>query len=219
MHPPADPREGYRKVLLKLIPEGAVDQIADWILLYNFNLKITKPRASKFGDYTPPVKHNRHLITINHDLNPYNFLITLVHEIAHLVTHDKYLTMIHRLKPHGMEWKNEFKKLIRPFMHAHIFPEDVLVVLHTYMQNPAASSCSDVSLLRVLRRYDKHQTKRVHLEELPPGSMFKAGTNRLFTKGKKQRIRFECTEVKTNRKYLFHPLAEVEPVYRTLFDD
>jgi len=213
-----DPREVYKKILVKLIPEASVETIAEWILRYNFNLKITRSRASKFGDYTPPSKRSRHLITINHDLNPYNFLITLVHEVAHLVTHEKHLTRIHQVKPHGIEWKNEFQHLIQPFMHRDIFPEEVLTVLHKYMRNPAASSCSDISLLRVLRKYDKEPSRLLHLEELPAGSIFKAGSERMFTKGKKHRVRFECTEMHTQRKYLFHPLAEVEPVYRTLFE-
>lgn len=214
----SDPRENYKKVLVKLIPEPAVDTIADWILHYNFNLKITESRASKFGDYTSPSKHNRHLITINHDLNPYNFLITLVHEIAHLVTYQKYEIIYRRIKPHGIEWKNEFQSLIKPFLKEEVFPKEVLVVLINYMQNPAASSCSDVHLLRVLRNYDKKKHNRVHLEELPYKSVFKLGQTRMFEKGQKLRVRFECIEINTKRKFLVHPLAEVEPVYQTLFD-
>jgi hypothetical protein len=86
------------------------------------------------------------------------------------------------------------------------------------MQNPAASSCSDVQLLRVLRNYDVKKTNKVHLEEIPYMSIFKLGTERLFQKGQKLRVRFECIEIKTKRKYLVHPLAEVEPVSQTLFD-
>jgi hypothetical protein len=213
-----DPKENYKKVLVNLIPEKAVNTIADWILHYNFNLKITPSRASKFGDYTAPSKHNRHLITINHDLNPYNFLITLVHEIAHLVTFQKYQLIYRSIKPHGVEWKNEFQTLIKPFLNEEIFPSDVLKSLISYMQNPAASSCSDVQLLRILRNYDKRKTNKVHLEEIPYKSVFKLGSERLFQKGQKLRVRFECIEIKTKRKYLVHPLAEVEPVSQTLFD-
>ena len=213
-----DPKENYKKVLVKLIPEKAVDKIADWILHYNFNLKITPTRATKMGDYTAPSKHNRHLITINHDLNQYNFLITLVHEIAHLVTFQKHQLIIRTVKPHGIEWKNEFQTLIKPFLNQEIFPADILNSLQAYMQNPAASSCSDVHLLRILRNYDKKKSNKVHVEELPYKSIFKLGSTRLFEKGKKFRLRFECIEIKTKRKYLVHPLAEVEPVLEALFD-
>ena len=173
LKPHQDPKENYKKILVKLIPEKAVDVIADWILHYNFNLKITPSRATKMGDYTAPSKHTRHLITINHDLNPYNFLITLVHEIAHLVTFQKYHLIFRNVKPHGIEWKNEFQTLIKPFLNQEIFPADVLVSLQAYMQNPAASSCSDMHLLRTLRNYDLKKSNKVHLEELPYKSIFK----------------------------------------------
>lgn len=207
----------YKEVLHKYLPENVLDTVCDWILHYNFNLKITESRRTKLGDYTSPSAHSRHQITINHDLNPYNFFITLVHEIAHLSVYNNHKEKIRNIKPHGTEWKHEFKKLIHPFLNEKVFPQDVLQALVKYMHNPAASSCSDIHLLRILKKYDNEKKRKVYLEELPPKSIFRLGDNRLFEKGLKKRVRFVCLEINTKRTYLVHPLAEVEIVQQAMF--
>lgn len=211
-----DPKIKYKEILSKYIPELAVDTMADWILHFNFNLKITENRTSKLGDYRHPFRGERHIITINHNLNHYSFLITLVHEIAHLTTWNKHKNTA---KPHGDEWKNEFKVLMQYFLKAEIFPTDVLFALKSYMFNPAAASCTDDKLMRVLRKYDSPKIKTVHVEELPLHSIFKMKNERYFVKGEKIRKRYKCKEIKTNLIYLFSPLAEVFPVTPALFPD
>lgn len=197
--------ERNQSILSKYLPEQSVSTIAQWIYKYDFKLKIKKSRSSKYGDYRPPHAGKNHIITINHDLNKYSFLITLVHEIAHLTCYNKYKDSV---SPHGEEWKLEFKMLMNYFLHEHIFPEDVFKALKKYMSNPAASSCSDVNLLRVLKKYDERD-KTILLEEIAEGSTFMYGSERLFIKGEQIRKRFKCKEVKTKRIYLFNPLTEV----------
>ncbi|MBK9479371.1 MAG: SprT-like domain-containing protein [Bacteroidetes bacterium] len=211
-----DPKSKYKEILLNYLPEPAVDTMADWILHFNFNLKITENRASKLGDYRPPINNSRHSITINHNLNKYAFLITLVHEIAHLTTFEKYQRSLHkRVLPHGEEWKQEYKNLMRYYLNEQIFPEDVMKALIQYMHNPAASSCADENLLRVLRRHDIRRKSWVHIEELAIGTTFRYGKNRFFVKGERGRKRFKCVELGSKRVYLFSPLAEVVPVNQT----
>lgn len=204
-----------QSILHKYIPEKAVPVISEWIYRYDFKLRIKKSRSSKYGDYRPPVKGQNHLITINFDLNRYAFLITLVHEIAHLTNWNKHKD---RVQPHGAEWKQEYKDLMRHFLHDEIFPEDVMTALHRYMRDPAASSCSDTHLLRTLKRYDERDTT-VLLEELAPGSRFLYGANRAFLKGEKIRKRFKCKEIATARMYLFDPLTEVYALQDASFDE
>src|SRR3954470_5941598 len=198
--------ERNQSILHKYIPEKAVPTISDWIYKFDFKLRIKKSRASKYGDYRPPIKGENHLITINYDMNPYAFLITLVHEIAHLTNWNKHKN---KVLPHGAEWKLEFKILMNYFLHEHIFPEDVSIALKKYMQNPAASSCSDTNLLRVLKKYDQRQDT-ILLEELPEGATFRYNKERTFIKNELVRKRYKCKEVKSNRIYLFNPLTEVE---------
>lgn len=198
-------------LLSKYIPEPAVPTIARWVVEYDFKLKIKRERSTKLGDYRAPQNGSNHIITVNHNLNKYAFFITLVHEIAHLVTYDKHQDHV---LPHGSEWKQEYKNLMRHFMSASIFPTDILLSLQKYMTSPAASSCSDVDLLRVLKRYDEiqHNGHLVFVEKLPQRAIFKYNGDKLFEKGERVRTRYKCREVKTGAVYLFHALAEVELV-------
>lgn len=199
------------QLLKKYIPEPAAPTIARWIVEYDFKLKITKGRNSKLGDYRAPQKGSNHLITVNHNLNKYSFFITLVHEIAHLLTFNKHKDTV---LPHGQEWKSEYKYLMRNFMSAEIFPTDVLLALQKYLINPAASSCSDADLLRVLKRYDEAHTNGnlIFVEKLAHKTIFKYNGDKLFEKGERIRTRYRCREVNNGAIYLFHPLTEVEPV-------
>lgn len=205
--------ERNKSILAKYLPDNTVDVITEWIYLYDFKLKIKKSRQSKYGDYRPPVKGMNHQITINHDMNKYAFLITLVHEVAHLTNWNKNKN---RVKPHGEEWKDEFKILMQPFIRDDVFPADILSALTRYMRDPAASSCSDPHLMRILKKYDV-RVNTILLEEIPVNTVFMFGENRYFVKGEKMRTRFKCKELKTNREYLFSPLAEVLLVKNELF--
>lgn len=206
--------EGYRKVLIRYIPQQAAELIAQWVRLYNFDLKITVGRATKLGDYRSPVNGKRHLITINHNLNQYAFLVTLIHEIAHLTAFQKFG---HRIKPHGNEWKLEFKLLMQPFFGKAILPEDVEKSLMEYLINPAASTCTDEQLYKTLKKYNAQSDLLVHLEELPDKAIFKLSPERYFEKGERLRKRYKCTEIATKKIYLFSPIAEVMAVTNPLF--
>ncbi len=194
------------EILKKYLPEQSVEQIAEWIIKYDFKLKIKKERSTRLGDYTSPHGGLNHTITINHNLNKYAFLITLVHEIAHLVTYNQFKNSVN---PHGKEWKQNFQTLIQPFLTLDIFPLEVFAALRKYMQNPAASSCSDLHLLRTLKLHDE-SSDTVFLEYLPKDALFLFNGSRIFQKGEKIRKRFKCKEISTGAVYLFNPLAEVE---------
>ncbi len=205
--------ERNQSILNKYIPEKAVPVISEWIYKFDFKLKIKKSRSSKYGDYRPPVKGENHLITINYDMNKYAFLITLVHEIAHLSTYNKHKDSV---KPHGEEWKLHYKLLMQQFLIPDIFPVDVITALRKYMNNPAASSCSDTNLLRLLKNYDNKQDI-VLLEDIPVGSTFSYNNNRHFIKGPQSRKRIKCTDVNTKATYLFNPITEVLVIHTPLF--
>ena len=197
------------EILSKYIPEKAVPQIVRWIYEYDFKLKISKERSSKLGDYRPPYESLNHQITVNYNLNPYSFLVTLVHEIGHLTCYNKFKN---RVQPHGPEWKYEYKAHLSYFLTKDIFPDDVLFALMIHLEKPGASSCSDHQLHRVLKRYDikTEETRLVFLEKLPYRTKFLYQGNRLFEKGLKVRTRFHCLELSTGKLYLFNALAEVE---------
>src|SRR3989344_6913356 len=197
--------ERNQSILHKYIPEKAVPLISEWIYKFDFKLKIKKSRSSKYGDYRPPVKGENHLITINYDMNKYAFLITLVHEIAHLSTYNKHKD---KVKPHGDEWKLHYKLLMQQFLIPDIFTVDVITALRKYMNNPAASSCSDTNLLRILKNYDIRENT-VLLEDVLEGATFSYNDSRHFIKGPQSRKRIKCTDVNTKATYLFNPITEV----------
>ena len=201
-------REKISIILSKYLPEAAVEECTSWVIQKNIHLKITRGRSSKYGDYIPLVSGHR--ITVNHDLNQYAFLITFIHEVAHLHTFVKFK---HYHEPHGKEWKNEFRLLLSDFIIKRVFPEDITTALSIYIQNPAASSCSDHNLLRTLKKYDKQIENILHLEDIPENAVFCIHPSRarhVFKKGHKIRSRFHCIEMNSNRIYFVSPLAEVK---------
>jgi len=157
------------------------------------------------GDYRHPFRGRTHQITVNHNLNKFSFLITLVHEIAHLTAWNKFGR---RVLPHGKEWKEEFKIHLKPFIELEIFPHDILLHLNIYSVNPKASSCSDTELVKVLKKYDD-DSDYVHLENITEDSTFKLKNGRTFIKGKRIRKRYICIDTSTRKKYLISPVAEV----------
>jgi len=163
-----------------------------------FELKITRTRQTKVGDFTSrrSIAHPR--ITLNHELNPFLFLITYIHEVAHLRVH---LRHGNRVDPHGEEWKISFRDLMLPILHENVFAADILSELQRHLVNPKASSFADTSLTKVLRRYDKDAGQYATLSDIPEGSIFRF-QGRFFKKGKIRRTRVLCHEVKTKRHYL-----------------
>jgi len=177
-----------------------------------FELKLTKTRQTKVGDFTSRRSAAHPRITLNHDLNTHLFLLTYIHEVAHLFVHLRYGS---RVDPHGEEWKNSFKELLAPLMQENAFPLEILHELKRHMVNPKASSFADTNLTKVLRQYDEDQQQSVVLSEIPEGSTFSI-RKRYFRKGKLRRTRFLCQEIKTRRNYLVPCDAQVTNVQLSL---
>ena len=161
---------------------------------------------SGFNAFPRRLPNGKHQITINSNLNPFRFLITLIHEIAHFEAYKSYGKLI---KPHGSEWKSVFQHLMLPFLRPDVFPNEVLPFLATHFKNPKASSDSDTVLALKLKQFDLPNGK-TFIFEVPEGAVFKLYNGKLFRKGLKRRTRFECTDMATGRLYVFNPNAEVE---------
>ena len=195
------------KLLTGYIPENAVPYCVDLWEQKPFHFKVTKKRNTKSGDYRfdPITRH--HTITVNHDLNLYNFLITYIHEVAHLHT---YVEFGRNALPHGKEWKRQFKILILPVLHDGVFPADILAPLAKHMKWPKATTYTDLPLIKALRKYDA-QGPGHSLADLQQGDVF-TFNQRTFKKEITKRTRVLCLELKTGRKYLIPKVALVELV-------
>lgn len=194
------------------VPHGAVSYCFQLWKDTPFQFKITRTRQTKVGDFTARRNASLPRITVNHELNPYLFLITYVHEVAHLRV---YLRHGNRVDPHGEEWKESFRVLLRPLQTPEIFPADILDELHKHMVNPKASSFGDTALTKILRAYDKDAACYATLSDIPEGSIFHF-QGRFFKKGKIRRTRVLCHEMKTRRHYLVPIDAQVSGVQLTL---
>jgi hypothetical protein len=191
--------------LKKYLPERAVMPCVDLIKEHKVHLKIVGERVTRHGDYRR-MPNGMHQITVNASLNKYRFLITLVHEIAHLVAFEKYGR---RIKPHGLEWKKTFQMLMLRFIRPEIFPSKVLPVIANHFRNPKASSDTDAKLSVALKQFDE-ATNKNYVFELSIGSVFRIDNGKLFKKGNKRVKRYECVDLSTGKMYIFQPNAEVE---------
>lgn len=77
------------------------------------------------------------------------------------------------------------------------------------MVNPAARSCADEDLIRILRKYDAARPGMCFVEDLEEGEKFRTHDGRIYRKGKKIRKRYECRDVHNRKVYLFSPVYEV----------
>ena len=194
------------EVLSKYLPEQSVHFCFELIKSNNVHLKIVNERQTRHGDYRRAIG-GKHEITVNANLNKYRFLITLVHEISHLVAYEKYGRFI---KPHGNEWKITFQRLMVPFICPDIFPHSVLPLVANHFRNPTASSDTDARLAYALKQFDERKPDVNFIHEVPSGSMFRIKNGRIFKKIGLRVKRYECLEVKTGRLFLFNANAEVE---------
>ena len=191
------------------LPPDTSGTVTSYLHQYKVHLTITQHRKSILGDYRHRTHHRNHRISVNGNLNPFSFLITLLHELAHLLTFEQHGN---KVLAHGKEWKTIYGQLLKQFLEHKIFPADIEKELRQSLKNPAASSCAEDDLLRVLRKYDAKESHYRLVEEIPLNSLFRTDDGRVFQRGEKLRKRFKCVEVGTKKVYLFSPVYEVEEV-------
>lgn len=202
-------QQQLHQILSKYLPDGTVDYAVELMLQYKIQLRIKKPRLSKLGDYRPPKPGEAHQISLNKDLNPYSFLVTYLHEVAHLLNFEEFRG---KVAPHGIEWKINFKKISEPVFSKHVLPDDVYLALLNYLKNPKASSCTDPQLVRTLKRYDTNNDY-ILVEDIAIGHIFQTPDGRKFRKLEKVRSRFRCIEEHSGKIYLVPGLMNCSPIF------
>ena len=197
------------ELLKRYFPETSVEKVGEMYEQRRFKLHFKRPRSSKLGDFRPPkTKNDICTITLNLDLNPYQMLITYVHEVAHYDVYQQY--GFRKVQPHGKEWQNQFTMLLEPFMTETVFPQDILAQLQQHLLHIKASSTADVKLQKVLKKYNSHPSETTTVEDLPNGARFTLKNGLIFQKGEKQRTRYKCCCENNGRCYFVSALAEVK---------
>ena len=196
----------YNTLLARYLPEDLLEYAVELLVKYPVKFKIVKPRKTKLGDFRVGSNLEKPQITVNGNLNQFAFLITTIHEFAHLVTFEKYGRHV---APHGKEWKQTYQELLLPVISSGKLPEELEIALRKSLRNTKASSCTDQQLYRTLLTFDPPKENHVTLERLEKNSTFILN-GKLFQKGVLRRTRFLCRELKTNREYLVNALALVE---------
>jgi len=202
-------KEHPMQALEAYLPSGTFENVVHYLHHHKVHLTVTRERKSVLGDYRNAVQGKNHRITVNGNLNKFAFLITLLHELAHLLTYEKFG---HRVGAHGKEWKYIYSNMLAEFVNTKIFPADIENELRRSFNNPAASSCAEEGLTRILRNYDEPKINIKLIEELPKGAYFVIKDGRIFQKGDRLRKRFRCKEKSTGLLYLFSPVYEVKPI-------
>jgi hypothetical protein len=194
------------------LPPGLSDYVDDMLGRQHVDVRVVRPRRSKLGDHRPPRRGQPvHRITVNGDLNPYAFVTTLLHEVAHATTWERHRGR-RRLRPHGAEWQEEFRETLRPILGRGLLPQVVEMALRRSLTAPAAATCSDRGLVLALACFDTVPKGHVRVEQLEERAVFRAPNGVVFRAGRSLRTRRQCFELRTGREYRVHGLAFVEPI-------
>jgi len=198
----------FEQVLEKYLPPKALTDACRLLEDADVSLKIVPPRKTLHGSYRIPTTYQKHFITINNNLNPYTFLITLLHEIAHAHAWTK-----HKAKGHQKEWKQCFKQLLNHFIQLDLFPAEIQTALKQHVEKIRYSDITDINLTKALRQYDNQTTnaKTISLHEIPRNTVFSHGRI-IFHKGETLRKYILCKNLTNNKMYRCHPLMMVSVI-------
>ena len=189
------------------LPEGSVDLAEGWLAESPVPVLLSRTRSSKHGDFRMPRNGRPAYITVNHDLHPVEFLITFAHEVAHFRNWTRYGR---RARPHGPEWRHEFRLMLAQVLKAGILAPDISAeIARHYFKRQRIGSGSSETLNRLLGKPTANNGA-VRVEDLPEGAKFRLKSGKVFIKGRKLRKRYQCREAYSMRIYSVHPLAEVK---------
>lgn len=193
-------------ILTDRLPKESIDLVMKWLDSNPIQIRISRPRNTKLGDFRPPHNTKPARISINSDLHPVEFLLTLAHELAHC---ENWQRNGRNVKPHGQEWKNIYRIKLQEIIEAGFLEQkydEAIIMCFFKREKLATSSCP---ILRRLFDAENLKSSLVRLEDIPEGSVFTTTNNKIFVKGKKRRSRYSCRELKSRKMYTVHAMAEI----------
>jgi len=190
------------QIFNKYFPKESVAYCLGFWSKYKIQFTISKPRKSVYGNYI--YRAGIHSISVNGDLNPEAFLVTYLHEVAHLLVH---VDAKKRVLPHGKEWQNHFREVMKPMIFGGIFLKEMAERLWLHLQSPKATSCSDPDLHKLLMKTEE-APEGTMVESLLPQQKF-IYDSRTFMVLRKLRTRIECLEIKNSQIYRFNAQTRI----------
>lgn len=197
------------QIFQKYFPAASVPYCLELWDRYKVQFRISPPRSSIYGNYR--FRNGIHEISVNGNLGQQAFLVTFLHEMAHLLVRVSHGS---RVLPHGKEWKHHFRQVMIPVLNTEIFQEPTLSALQAHLENPAATSCSDPVLHSILgfenQRRGSEDENAKEVGQMGSGDIFIYRGNRYIWLRKILK-RIECQQVESGRIYGFRPDVWVLP--------
>jgi hypothetical protein len=194
--PPSDLAERSIAAIGPHVPPDWLKPLAKLLKQSPVLVRIAGHRKSKHGDHRLAPGKGYSVISVNDGGNPWQFVITLLHELAHAqVAH----TYGRKASAHGREWKSAFRRLL--VGHLEMFPADLQAAVADYAQHPLYSTSSHPQLAAALRRYDTTD-HRPTVAELRDGQKFTLNGRLFLTRHRLLRKRYLCTTVDGKKYYV-----------------
>lgn len=199
----------FQKSLTKYIGESAAVFVETETRGLVFHLKVTKSRQTKYGDYMESFGGKKQRITVNGNLDKYSFLITLLHELAHLKAFSDFGKNI---QPHGLEWKNTFSNYLIAAIKINLFPNEVAKAVQYYyvLKNDYTLSSRSKIVDKINVYLNISIPKR--LDGIPINTCVHLQIGMNVQIIEKRRTRYLCKDLSNNKMYLVHKDAEVENI-------
>lgn len=191
-------------LLEKYLPNYSLPYLKEWFGDYSIHIKITRGRNSKLGDYRK-MPDKSHQITLNSTLQPQLFFFVLTHELAHLLAFENFGN---RISPHGVEWKNTFSKMLLESIS--VYDEDLKPIILKFLTSPKANFMASPDLVRYFHIED-YEDESSYIEDLEIKDQF-TYRKQIYIIEEKRKKNYLCTQLETDKKYIFKPLARVEKI-------
>ena len=191
--------------VLSRFPEQAHLRTRTLFTEHHFLFRITTPRQTRLGSFKGVRFGARPVIHINSDLGQYTFLLVFLHELAHLIVMKQFGR---KARPHGDEWKNAYRGLVKPFLNEQVFPPVLATELFRYFIKTPATFHRDTRLINTLASLEGGN-QVVTVNDIPLNSTFTLVSGRQFVKLEKLRTRYKCFCPATRKYYLVPRSAQV----------
>ena len=130
------PRAPYVRDMASTLPAGLYDDIMSTAgSLVPYTLTYSECNVKSFVGHCNLKGMDCH-IRVSSEYTGIRYFLTLTHEIAHAITWSKYGFDKKKIKPHGKEWKDEYRSFVLRFMGKGYFSVDLEHAINVHMLNP-----------------------------------------------------------------------------------